>query len=89
MKASIAAKIANARDRYEPQVNRCSTERHFRPEEVAEIWGVDTTTVRRVFRDVPGVLKLGRITARGSRREYVKLRIPQSILDKVHSEMTR
>lgn len=89
MKASIAAKIAFARERQEPQVSRCATERHFLPEEVADIWGIDAATIRRIFRDVPGVLKVGRITSRSGKREYVKLRIPQSILDKVYGEMAR
>ena len=87
MKAHIAARIASVRDRHNPQpVEVRSTERHFTPEEIAETWKVDVTTVRRTFDDVPGVLKLG---TRCGRRPYVKLRIPESILNRIYAEMAK
>lgn len=87
MKARIAAKIAKAKAAESHELQ--PTERHFTPEEIAKDWGVDATTVRRAFRDVPGVLKIGGYTARARRRDYMKLRIPESVLRKVYAEMVR
>ena len=35
-------------------------ERHFKPEELAELWGVSTETIRSIFREEEGVLKIGK-----------------------------
>ena len=34
-------------------------ERHFNPAELAQIWGLSTTKIRRMFQDEPGVLRIG------------------------------
>lgn len=52
-------------------------ERHFTPKELAELWRLDESTVRRMFQDEPGVLKIGS-TGRRNKRDYVTLRIPAS-----------
>jgi hypothetical protein len=36
-----------------------STEPHYTAEQVAEFWNLDPISVRRMFRDEPGVLKFG------------------------------
>jgi hypothetical protein len=36
-----------------------AVEQHFTPAQVAQQWGVSTRTVRRLFANTPGVLKLG------------------------------
>jgi hypothetical protein len=59
-----------------------ATERHYRPEDVAELWQMDVSTVRKMFRDVPGVLKHGD-------QRYKTIRIPQSVLDRYHREMAK
>ncbi len=45
-------------------------EKHYSVQDVATTWGVDETTVRRLFIDEPGVLRLGtvRTTSRGRQR---------------------
>lgn len=48
----------------------------FEAAEVAKYLKLDVTTVRRLFLDRADVVKLGRTSARGSRRSYVVLRIP-------------
>jgi len=53
-------------------------ERHFSPKELAAVWLLDESTVRRMFQDEPGVLKLGQ-TGRRGKRDYVTLRIPASV----------
>jgi hypothetical protein len=52
----------------------------YEPAQVAEYLKLDVTTVRRLFIDRPGVVKIGRTAARGGRRSYVTLRIPLSEL---------
>jgi len=59
------------------------------PAEVAAAWQLDVSTVRRLFQDERGVLKLSRGAARNGRRSYVTLRIPQSVLERVYRERTK
>jgi hypothetical protein len=35
-------------------------EAHYAPDELAELWGVSTETIRSIFREEPGVLKIGK-----------------------------
>lgn len=51
--------------------------------EVAEMLGVSTDTVRRMFADESGVIDFGRHEATRGKRRYRLLRIPQSVLDRV------
>jgi hypothetical protein len=60
-----------------------SAERHYTVAEIAEMWNLSTDAVRRLFCNEPGVLSLGR-TPSVSRRRYTTLRIPQSVLERVH-----
>lgn len=52
-------------------------ERHYTPKELAKLWQLDESTVRRLFQNEPGVLKIGQ-TGRRAKRDYVTLRIPAS-----------
>ncbi len=61
------------------------TQPHFTPSELAEMWGMHPSTVRRLFEAVPGVLKLSVSGSRGSRR-YVSLRIPESVAEAWYRE---
>jgi MarR-like DNA-binding transcriptional regulator SgrR of sgrS sRNA len=63
-------------------------ERHLTPKEIAELWQLDESTVRRIFIDEPGVLKIGATIGRG-RRSYVTLRIPETVLQRFHQERSR
>lgn len=58
-------------------------ERHYTPHQVAELWNLDESTVRRVFIDEPGVFKLAR--PYGRKRQHITLRIPESVVLRVHS----
>ena len=58
-------------------------EPHYSVPEVATMWHVTEKTVRRLFEGEPGVLNWGRQeTVR--RRRYQNLRIPESVLIRVH-----
>jgi hypothetical protein len=62
-------------------------ERHYSPAELAEIWGVSENTVRRIFQDQPDVLKISK-TKKG-KRAYETLRIPASVVRRVHVERSK
>ena len=51
-------------------------EQHFTPQELAAIWKLDETTIRRIFQDEEGVLKFGKSNRRDGKRDYITLRIP-------------
>ena len=61
-------------------------ERHYTPKQIGEMWGLDETTVRRIFQDEPGVFKIGKTRRRDGKRDYVSLRIPESVAVRVHRE---
>ena len=64
-----------------------ATERHYTVQEVAEMWSVSEEKVRRMFQDVPGVLKIGFPgILPGRKRPHVTLRIPASVLERFHQE---
>ena len=63
-------------------------ERHFTPAEVAELWHFDVETIRRLFDNEPGVMVLQTLARRG-KRPYRTIRIPQSVLDRVHRRLVR
>ena len=62
-------------------------EKHYSPDELAELWGVSTETVRSIFREEPGVLKLGKTGTR-YKRGYVTLRIPLEVAERVHRRLS-
>jgi hypothetical protein len=70
------------------QQSVASTEPHYTAEQVAEFWHLDANSVRRVFRDEPGVLKFGNGKSTYQKRAYTTIRIPQSVLDRVYRRMT-
>ncbi|HEV3333375.1 MAG TPA: hypothetical protein VG096_20455 [Bryobacteraceae bacterium] len=63
--------------------------RHLTPAELAHAWGLDETTIRRIFLDLPGVLKIGRTIAGKKKRSYVTLRIPEEVARQVYQERTK
>ena len=60
-------------------------EEHFTPAELARLWKRDESTIRRMFQDEPGVLKLGQ-TGRRGKRDYMTLRIPASVAERFYRE---
>lgn len=64
-------------------------ERHFTPQELAELWLLHESTIRRLFLDEPGVLKFGNSDRHDGTRDYVTLRIPESVARRVYAKRTR
>jgi hypothetical protein len=62
-------------------------ERHYTPAELAELWGVSVQTIRELFKDEDGVLKIGSKGTR-NRRAYVTIRVPESVAERVHTRLS-
>lgn len=63
-------------------------EKHYTVTEIAELWRFSPDTIRKLFRDRPGVLKLGTGETR-RKRGYLSLRIPESVVQQVHAELRK
>jgi len=63
-------------------------ERHYTPSEVAGLWQLNVETIRRLFHDEPGVMVL-QAPAKKGRRPYKTIRIPQSVLERIHKRLQR
>ena len=61
-------------------------ERHYSIGEVGQLWGLSVRTVRKMFTNEPGVIKWGHEEGR-FRRAYITLRIPESVLLRVHRRL--
>ena len=62
-------------------------ERHYAVAEIAEMWNLSSDKVRDLFEHEPGILVLGERSPRHKRR-YVTLRIPKSVVERVHSRLS-
>jgi hypothetical protein len=63
------------------------TERHYTATEIAQQWGISVDLARDTFRGEPGVLRFSRPGTR-TKRAYTLLRVPESVLIRVHSRLT-
>jgi hypothetical protein len=61
-------------------------ERHYTCRELAALWQLSPDTIRELFRDIPGVLKISR-PERRNKRVYTSLRIPESVAQKRHADL--
>jgi len=61
-----------------------SSERHYTVAEIAAMWNLGKDTVRRMFQSEPEILVLGDSNPRRQRRSYKTLRIPESVVERVH-----
>jgi hypothetical protein len=68
--------------------NQLAIEKHYSADQLAELWAISADTVRKIFRDDPDVLKIGAAETR-SKRGYVVLRIPESVVRRTHAKLTR
>jgi hypothetical protein len=68
------------------EVSCIMQEKHYTPDELSGLWGVSAETVRNVFREEPGVLRLQQPTK--GKRQYVLLRIPESVAERVHRRLS-
>jgi len=71
-----------------PASEDSALERHYTVKEVAEMWRLDEKMIRRIFGNEPGVVSIGSSESR-FRRAYRTLRIPESVLLRVHRRLRR
>ena len=60
-------------------------ERHWSVAEIAALWNLSEDAVRKLFSTEPGVIVIGR-RIKGTKRRYTTLRIPQSVVERVHEK---
>ena len=60
-------------------------EKHYTAKELAELWGLSEATIRRMFHNEPGVLRIDR-PEKLHKRGYTTLRIPASIAENFHKK---
>lgn len=60
-------------------------EKHLTVFEVAELWGLSHTTIRKIFESEQGVIMFGSDETRWSRKRKT-MRIPESVIKRVHEK---
>jgi hypothetical protein len=63
-------------------------EKHYSLEQIGELWGLSTRTVRKMFENEPGIIVFGN-TGNLRKRRYLTLRIPESVLFRVHRRLRK
>jgi hypothetical protein len=66
-------------------------ERHYTPQELAELWSLSSTKIRRMFQNEPGVMLVGepsRRVGRALKRSYHTMRIPSPVAERVYRKLT-
>lgn len=63
-------------------------ERHYAVAEIAAMWQLSPDAIRRTFQNEPGALVLGNGESVRSKRRYTTLRIPQSVVERVHRRLS-
>ena len=66
-------------------IGEASLERHFSVGELASLWDLSEQTIR-MFAGEPGVIVWGHTESR-FRRGYITMRIPESVVQRVHCRL--
>ncbi len=61
-------------------------EPHYSIREIAGMWNLSSDKIRRMFEYEEGVLRISNVERQG-KRSYSTLRIPESVLKRVHSKL--
>jgi len=68
-----------------------ATEQHYTPQQLAKLWSLSATKIRRMFENESGILRIGEPSRRQGRtlkRSYYTMRIPASIAARVYTKLT-
>jgi hypothetical protein len=63
-------------------------EKHYSVIEISKLWRLCPDSVRAIFLDVPGVIRINRPKTR-KKRKYVSVRIPESVMQRVHTNISK
>lgn len=72
-----------------PVAHRLSEEKHYTPAELASIWHFSPATIRNLFRNEPGVLRLEGMGTAYGKRSYTTFSIPESVALRVHERIAQ
>jgi hypothetical protein len=61
-------------------------EKHYSVFEISDLWGLSPGVVRSLFSDRADVIRIGH-GERLHKRAYITLRIPESVVQRVHAEL--
>jgi hypothetical protein len=70
-----------------PNVPKVIEEAVYTPAEIARLKKLHPGTIREMFLEEPGVIRLGRPATR-RKRQYFTLRIPESVAERVFARLT-
>jgi hypothetical protein len=70
------------------EVSNLYEEKHYTPGQIAKSWSLNEDSIRRLFKNEPGVLEIPRPETR-HKRAYTTLRVPESVLRRVHARLTK
>lgn len=80
-------------DQQEPAENtigrRLAEEKYYTPQELASIWRFSPATIRKLFRNEAGVLKLQGVGSACGKRSYTTFSIPESVALRVRERLTQ
>ena len=79
--------LEKSRNQYGSGQESPAFERHFSVNQVAELWGLSSDAIRRIFRGEPDVVEIQR-NQRDTKRRYATLRIPESVVERVHRKLS-
>jgi hypothetical protein len=68
-----------------PRPEDLAFEKHYTCKELGKVWGLSDETIRRMFEDTPGVLRISNPKIRSKRKTRVSMRIPASVAARVHA----
>lgn len=64
------------------------SERHYRVSELATMWNLSRDKILVLFRNVPGVVRMGTVEGTPGKRRYATLLIPASVARRVYDAMS-
>lgn len=70
-------------------VRTLAEEKYYTPQELASMWRFSPATIRKLFRNEPGVLKLQGDGIAQGKRTYTTFSIPESVALRVRERLTQ
>jgi hypothetical protein len=61
-------------------------QKHYSVVELSKLWGFSQKTIRRLFADEPGIIKIAHEETR-HKRGYTSVRIPEHVAKRVHRRL--
>ena len=72
-----------------PTARALAEEKYYSPHELAAVWNFSPATIRNLFRNEPGVLKLEGMGRACGKRSYTTFSIPESVAFRVRERLAQ